>query len=416
MTSAKTLALKSRAAQSQLVAAPSAQRAKALRLMARQVRKSRRRILAANAKDMARARVKGASAAFLDRLQLNGQRLEEAARAIEKFSCRKDLLGETIDSWTTSVGLRVRKVRVPLGVVLLVFEARPLVCLEAAMIALKSGNALLLRPSRDARHSCRALVACLRAALQRAGLPKDCVGLAPAAGKRQLRELLALPGGLIDAAIPRGGEAFIRWVRAHAKIPVIETGAGNCHVYVDASADLRQALAILVNAKTSRPSVCNAAEKLLVHRAIAKEFLPKAVEALRARGVRVHGCPKSRKIVKGLLQATEADWFKEYLDLEIAVKVVSSLDEAIRHINQYSSHHSEAIVARNRITVRQFLAGVDSAVVYANASTRFTDGGCFGFGGEIGISTQKLHARGPMAERELMTYKYVVEGRGQVRG
>ena len=416
MTSAKTLALKSRAAQARLVGASSAQRAKALRLMAGEVRKSQRRILAANRRDLAKARVKGASAAFLDRLQLNDRRLEEVARAVEKFSRRKDLLGETIDSWTTSAGLRVRKVRVPLGVVLLVFEARPLVCLEAAMIALKSGNALLLRPSRDARHSCRALVACVRAALQRAGLSRDCVRLAPAAGKRQLRELLSLPGGLIDAVIPRGGEAFIRWVRAHAKIPVIETGAGNCHVYVDASANLRQALVILVNAKTSRPSVCNAAEKLLVHRAIAEKFLPVAVAALRERSVRVHGCERSRKIVKGLLQATEADWFKEYLDLEIAAKVVSSLDEAIRHINKYSSHHSEAIVARNRIAIRQFLAGVDSAVVYANASTRFTDGGCFGFGGEVGISTQKLHARGPLGERELTSYKYVVEGRGQVRG
>ncbi len=419
MTSMKALASNARAAQSGLAAAASARRAKALRFMAQEVRKSARRILAANREDLAQARVKGVSEAFLDRLRLDGRRLEEAVSAVKKFSRREEWLGETMESWRTSAGLRVRKVRVPLGVALVVFEARPLVCLEAAMLALKSGNALMLRPSRDAKRSCRALIACVRSALRRAGLSADCVTFVPPeGGKWQLRGLLALHG-LVDVVIPRGGERFIRWVRAHARVPVLETGAGNCHVYVDASvdasADFGEALAILVNAKTSRPSVCNAAEKLLVHKGVAKKFLPLAVEALRERGVRVHGCPRSRKIVKGLLQATEADWFKEYLGLEIAVKVVGSLDEAIAHVNKYSSRHSEAIVARDKKAIRRFLDGVDSAVVYSNASTRFSDGGCFGFGGEVGISTQKLHARGPLGGRELTSYKYLVEGKGQVR-
>ena len=327
MTSMKSLAAGARTAQSELAASTSTQRAKALRWMAKAVRKSGNRVLAANRKDLARARVKGVSEAFLDRLRLSDRRLEEAVQAVEEFSRREDLLGETIEAWTTSAGLRIRKVRVPLGVVLLVFEARPLVCLEAAMLALKAGNALLLRPSRDAENSCRELIACVRSALKHAGLSADCVALVPpVGGKRRLHELLALHG-LIDVVIPRGGASFIDWVRSHAKIPVIETGAGNCHVYVDASADasanLRQALAILVNAKTSRPSVCNAAEKLLVHKAIARKFLPVAVAALRERGVRVHGCERSRKLVKGLLRATEADWFKEYL-----VFLFQQLDQA----------------------------------------------------------------------------------------
>ena len=414
MTAVRVLASRAKKASRDLAASSHKQRVAFVKRLARIVRARRAAILRANATDVRRARRKKVAEHLLDRLLLDSKRLEAAAGGLEDFAKRADVLGKVIDSWTTEAGLRIRKVRVPLGVVALVFEARPLVCLEAAAIAVKSGNALLLRGSSLASGSNRALHACIRKALDEAGLPPVCVGLVDSRRRGDVEELLSLHG-LVDVVIPRGGADFIAWVRETAQVSVIETGAGNCHVYVDASADLRKALRILVNAKTQRPSVCNAAEKLLVHRRIAKAFVPQAVRALRAKGVVVRGCPVTRKLVRGLLPAAERDWFREYLGLEIAVKVVDSVEDAVRHINKYSTAHSDAIVSRNKRAVAAFFSGVDSAVVYANASTRFSDGGCFGFGGEVGISTQKLHARGPMAERELTAYKYLVKGSGQVR-
>jgi glutamate-5-semialdehyde dehydrogenase len=386
----------------------------ALRAMADALRGQAAEIEAANAVDLERGRSAGLSEALLDRLALNQARVEQMAAGVELVAGLPDPVGEVVRGYTLPNGLDVRQLRVPLGVVGIIYEARPNVTSDAAALGLKSGNAVLLRGSSSARASNAAIVATLREAVRQAGLPVDAVQLVPGDTHEAVKELMRARG-LVDVIIPRGGAALIRSVVEEATVPVIETGVGNCHVYVDADADIDTALRILLNAKTQRTSVCNAAESLLVHAAVAEEFLPKALAALAGAGVTVHGDERVRALSADVVAATEEDWATEYLSLDISAAVVDSLDAAVAHIRRYSSGHTEAIVTRSTAAARRFVATVDSAGVMVNASTRFTDGAEFGFGAEIGISTQKLHARGPMGLPELTSTKYVVTGDGHVR-
>jgi glutamate-5-semialdehyde dehydrogenase len=372
-------------------------------------------ILEANAADVGRAVDAGTGAAVVDRLRLTAARIEAMAGGLRQVASLADPIGEVIDGWRRPNGLRIRRVRVPLGVVGIIYEARPNVTVDAAGLCLKSGNAVLLRGSSSARRSNTALVSVLTAAGVAAGLPAAAVQLVPGVDRESVKHLMRARG-LVDVLIPRGGADLIRTVVEESTVPVIETGIGNCHVFVDAGADLEQALAIILNAKTQRPTVCNAAETLLVHREAAEAFLPSALLALRAAGVTVHGDAATAAYDPAVVPATDDDWGREYLSLDLAVAVVDSLDAALVHIRRWGSGHTEAIVTRSQPAARRFTAEVDAAVVTVNASTRFTDGEQFGFGAEIGISTQKLHARGPMGLRELTTTKYVVVGDGQIRG
>ena len=369
-------------------------------------------VVAANAADLARGQ--DLSESLRDRLRLTPERVAAMADGLRALAALPDPVGEVVRGGVLPNGLELRQVRVPLGVVGIVYEARPNVTVDAAGICLKSGNAVLLRGSSTAASSNACLVAVLRSALASVGLPEDAVQLVEATESREdVKELMRLRG-LVDVLIPRGGAALIRGVVEESTVPVIETGVGNCHVYVDAAADLDAALRIVVNAKTSRPSVCNAAETLLVHEAVADAFLPRALTTLREAGVTVHG-DAAVAAYGDVVPATEDDWYAEYLSLDLAVRVVGSLDDAVRHIRTYGSGHTEAIVTTSQEAARRFVATVDSAAVMVNASTRFTDGAEFGFGAEIGISTQKLHARGPMGLPELTSTKYVVVGDGHVR-
>ena len=372
-------------------------------------------ILAANAEDVAAERAKGTSDALLDRLSLNETRLQEMAEAVRQVAALPDPLHRTLAQWTLQNGLEVRKVSVPFGVIGMIYESRPNVTVDAAVLALKAGSAAVLRGSANALRSNRVLVAALRESLGRAGLPEDVVQLIDSPDRALVTELLTARGK-VDLVIPRGGASLINHVVETAKVPVIETGTGNCHIFVDASADLEQANEIVMNAKVQRPGVCNAVETLLVHQDVAKTFLPDMLTALTEAGVKLRGCERTRAVFPHAEAATEADWETEYLDLELAVRVMDSLDEAIAHINRYGTQHSEAILTASSENAQRFQAEVDAAAVYVNASTRFTDGFVFGFGAEIGISTQKLHARGPLGLAEITTYKYLLEGQGQVRG
>jgi glutamate-5-semialdehyde dehydrogenase len=371
-------------------------------------------ILAANADDVAAAEAGGTPAAMLDRLRLDQGRVAAMADGLRQLVVLPDPVGDVVRGWTLPNGLDVQQVRVPLGVVGIIYEARPNVTVDAAGLCLKSGNAALLRGSSSARRSNLALVDVLSRAGVSAGLPEAAVQLVPGVDRESVKHLMRARG-LVDVLIPRGGADLIRTVVEESTVPVIETGVGNCHVYVDEGADLEQALAIILNAKTQRPSVCNAAETLLVHRAAAERFLPSALLALAAAGVTVHGDPAVAAYGE-VVPVTDDDWGCEYLSLDLAVGIVESLDEALVHIRRWGTGHTEAIVTRSQPAARRFTAEVDAAAVMVNASTRFTDGEQFGFGAEIGISTQKLHARGPMGLRELTTTKYVVVGDGQVRG
>ncbi len=324
-----------------------------------------------------------------------------------------DPLHRVLADWTLPNGLEVRKVSVPFGVVGMIYESRPNVTVDAAVLALKAGSAAVLRGSANALRSNRVLAAAMREALGRAGLPEDAVQLIDSPDRRFVTELLSARG-LVDLVIPRGGASLINHVVETAKVPVIETGTGNCHIFVDASADLERAKGIVLNAKVQRPGVCNAVETLLVHQDVAETFLPEMLGALSEAGVTLRGCERTREIFP-TDAATETDWETEYLDLELAVRVVASLDEAVTHINRYGTQHSEAILTASDENARRFQDEVDAAAVYVNASTRFTDGFEFGFGAEIGISTQKLHARGPVGLTELTTYKYLLDGQGQIR-
>jgi glutamate-5-semialdehyde dehydrogenase len=371
-------------------------------------------ILAANEEDRRAGRESGISDALLDRLTLTEKRVEEMARGLREVATLTDPVGEIVEGWNLANGLEIRKVRVPMGVVGIIYEARPNVTVDAAGLCVKSGNAVILRGSSSAINSNRVLTGIIADAAEGAGLPAGCIQLVPLSDRESARELMRLRG-YVDVLIPRGGAGLIRTVVEESTVPVIETGVGNCHTYIDASADLEMAERIVVNAKTHRPGVCNAMETMLVHEALAAEFLPRAARALEERGVRLRGCERTREILPEVEAATEEDWYEEYLDLILAVRVVPSLDRAIDHINTYGSRHSEAIVTADLEAARIFTARVDSADVYVNASTRFTDGGQFGLGAEIGISTQKLHARGPMSVRELTSTKFIIYGDGQVR-
>ncbi|MEE1928401.1 glutamate-5-semialdehyde dehydrogenase [Streptomyces sp. TRM 70351] len=375
-------------------------------------------ITAANAQDVSRAREAGTPGAIVDRLTLTPERIAAIAADVRDVVALPDPVGEVLRGSTLPNGLELRQIRVPLGVVGIIYEARPNVTVDAAALCLKSGNAVLLRGSSSAYASNTALVGVLRDAVAAAGLPADAVQLVPGRSRDSVTELMTARG-LVDVLIPRGGASLIRTVVEGSTVPVIETGTGNCHVYVDERADLDVAVDILVNSKAQRPSVCNAAETVLVHEGIAGTFLPRALAALAEAGVTVHGDAAWREAAgdaSHVVAATEEDWETEYLSYDIAAAVVPDLDAAVAHIRRYSSGHTEAIVTRDTSAARRFVALVDSTAVMVNASTRFTDGSQFGFGAEIGISTQKLHARGPMGLPELTSTKYVVTGDGHVRG
>jgi len=373
-------------------------------------------ILEANAADVADEKAEGLSAALQDRLALSEGRIASMADGVRAVIALDDPAGEELDHRTLESGLDLSKVRVPLGVVAVVYEARPNVTIDCAALTIKSGNAIVLRGSHYAERTNGALAAIAREALAEAGLPEDAAVLLAGGGHEDLGEL-ATQEDTVDLLIPRGGEGLKNALKKVATVPVIYAAAGNCHVYVHAEADLELARRIAVNAKTQRPGVCNAAETLLVDAAVAGEFLPGALAELRGAGVELVGDERTRAAADGVevAPATDGDWDREYLDLKLAVAVVDSLEEAIEHVNRHGTRHSEAIVTRSQEAAERFTAGVDAAVVYTNASTRFTDGFEFGMGAEIGNSTQKLHARGPIGLRELTTYKYVVRGDGQVR-
>jgi glutamate-5-semialdehyde dehydrogenase len=402
----------------------------ALEAIAAALEGRREEILEANERDMQLAREADIGSALLDRLRLDERRIEQVARAVRQIAALPDPVGEVIDGHRLPNGLDVRKIRVPLGVVAVVYEARPNVTVDAAALCLKSGNAIVLRGSSSAMHSNAALAQIAAEAAVAAGLPEGCVGLIAGGGREELSEL-ATQSENVDLIIPRGGEGLKTALQALATVPVIYAASGNCHVYVDASADLEQAQEIVINAKTQRPGVCNAAETLLVHERIAADFLPRMLDSLAAAGVLIRADERTRALADHgatppgaadrraphpiIEQATEEDWANEYLALTLAVAVVDSVGEAIEHVARYGSGHSEAILTRDTAAARAFQLGVDAACVYVNASTRFTDGGEFGMGAEIGNSTQKLHARGPIGLRELCTFKYLIEGDGHVR-
>ena len=387
----------------------------ALSAMAEALERRAPEILEANARDMEAGEQAALHSGLLDRLKLTEERLAGIASDVRAIAALPDPVGQTIEGFRLANGLDVRRVRVPLGVVAVVYEARPNVTIDAAALALKSGNAIVLRGSSSAAHSNAVLASVAREAAEAAGLPAGALGLVAGGGREELAEL-AGQEGVVDLIIPRGGEGLKKALSAVAKVPVIYAASGNCHVFVDASADLDAALAIVMNAKTQRPGVCNAAETLLVHEAVAGEFVPRAAAELRSAGVELRGDERARELDGAIGAASESDWAEEFLALELAVRVVGSAAEAIEHVNRYGSGHSEAIVTRDTAAARAFQLGVDAACVYVNASTRFTDGGEFGMGAEIGNSTQKLHARGPIGLRELCTTKYLVEGDGQIRG
>jgi glutamate-5-semialdehyde dehydrogenase len=376
-------------------------------------------ILEANARDMEAGRESGLSDALLDRLELTPERIAAIAAQVRDIAALKDPVGEVIDGGRLPNGLDVKKVRTPLGVVAVVYEARPNVTIDAAALCLKSGNAIVLRGSSSAAESNAVLAAVAAQAAEDAGVPEGAISLVAGGGREELAEL-ATQSGVVDLIIPRGGEGLKNALKGVATVPVMYAASGNCHVYVDAGADLDRAEAIIVNAKTQRPGVCNAAETLLVHSDVAADFLPRALRALRDAGVELRVDGRTHALAGGelagtLLDATDEDWDTEFLALVLAVGVVDSVEEAIAHVNAHGSGHSEAIVTPSESAARAFELGVDAACVYVNASTRFTDGGEFGMGAEIGNSTQKLHARGPIGLRELCTFKYVVVGDGHIR-
>ncbi|CAB4941904.1 unannotated protein [freshwater metagenome] len=390
----------------------------ALRAIADALEAAIPRIVEANERDVARAVASDVDAAIIDRLTLTPDRLRAIAESVRDVAALADPIGEVVRGYTLPNGLDIRQVRVPLGVIGMVYESRPNVTVDAAVLALKSGNVALLRGSSAGHDSNEVLIDVMREALAAQGLPVDAIAMVPGRTRESVTHLMTARG-LVDVLIPRGGEALIRSVVEGSTVPVIETGVGNCHVYIDEHADLDKAVAILVNSKTQRVSVCNAAETFLVHSAVADSFLPRALNALHERGVTIHGdariAPYARAAGISFSSVTDEDWGAEYYSLDIAAGIVDDVDEALRHIRRWSSGHTEAIVSDSATAISSFVTGVDSAVVMINASTRFTDGGEFGFGAEIGISTQKLHARGPMGLSELTSTTYVVTGDGHVR-
>lgn len=386
----------------------------ALTLMAEELIKAKDEILKANQIDLEKAKARGTSEAMLDRLALSNQRIDDMANGLKEIVKLQDPIGEVVSMWQRPNGLQIGQKRVPMGVIGIIYEARPNVTCDAAGLCLKTGNAVILRGGSEAINSNKAIVKALTIGIENAGLPKNSLQLIEDTSREVATEMMRL-NEFIDVLIPRGGAGLIQAVVKNATVPVIETGTGNCHIYIDENCDFEMAKNIVVNAKASRPAVCNAAEKLLVSEKIAKEFLPIVIKALRENGVAVRGDEKSQAIIEDIEKASDEDWSKEYLDYIMAVKLVKDVDEAIAHINKYGTGHSEAIVTESYKNSQKFLQRVDAAAVYVNASTRFTDGSEFGFGAEIGISTQKLHARGPMGLKELTTIKYIIYGDGQIR-
>lgn len=415
MTYMETLGQRAKAAAPAAAKAGTLLKNQALSAISEALLKNSAYIIAENAKDLEQAVQNQMSAAMQDRLRLDESRIQAIANAVCKLIALEDPIGTEDKGWVRPNGLRIRQVRVPLGVIGIIFESRPNVTVDAAALCLKAGNAVILRGGKEAIHSNTCLVSVMREALESVGLPADLVQLVEKTDRETAAEMMKL-NGYLDVLIPRGGAGLIQAVVKQATVPVIETGAGNCHVYVDASADLAKAVAIANNAKTQRPSVCNAIETLLVHRDIAPAFLPHINTAFSAHHVEIHGCPETQRILgDGVIAATEEDYATEYLDYKIAVRVVDSVEEAVAHILKYSTRHSECIVTQSMENAEYFQNSVDSAAVYVNASTRFTDGEEFGFGAEIGISTQKLHARGPMGLSALTTIQYRIIGSGQIR-
>ncbi|MFQ6390122.1 glutamate-5-semialdehyde dehydrogenase [Priestia aryabhattai] len=392
----------------------SEQKQQALYKMAAALLSQQGTILKANELDVEKAVQKGTSKAMLDRLSLNEERIHGMADGLRQVAALADPVGEVLSMAKRPNGLQIGQQRVPIGVIGIIYEARPNVTCDAAGLCLKAGNAVILRGGSEAFYSNQAIVSVLSQAAASAGLPEHSVQLIEDTSRETALELMKL-NEYIDVLIPRGGAGLIEAVVKNATVPVIETGTGNCHIYVDEEYDRDMAANIVINAKTSRPAVCNSAEKLIIHERAAHEFLPIIVQALREKDVEVRGDDRALTIVPDLVPAADEDWKKEYLDFIMAVKIVDDIDEAISHINVHSSHHSEAIVTTNYAHAQRFLQRVNSAAVYVNASTRFTDGEEFGFGAEIGISTQKLHARGPMGLKELTTLKYIIYGDGQIR-
>ena len=407
---------RAKTASKQIAVASSAVKNSALELMAHTLVEKQDDILTANRLDIEQATANGMNRSLLDRLSLTPARISAMADGIRQVAALGDPVGEIIEGSLRPNGLRIQKTRVPLGVVGIIYEARPNVTSDAAALCLKSGNAAILRGGKEALHSNIAIAEALREGLSAAKLPADCVQLIKDTSRQTAAEMMRMRG-YIDVLIPRGGTGLIKAVIENSTIPVIETGVGNCHIYVDEAADIDMAKAIVVNAKASRPSVCNAAETLLVHQSVAPSMLPTLVSALKQAGIALRGCEQTREILGDLdiIAVTEDDYATEFLDYTMAVRVVCSIQEAIEHISRYGSGHSECIVTDTHSAAEAFTSRVDAAAVYVNASTRFTDGGEFGMGAEIGISTQKLHARGPMGLRELTTMKYIVYGNGQIR-
>ena len=402
--------LRARAASAKLALLSTEAKDALLLAIADAIEANEKSILDANREDVEDSALEGA---MRDRLALTSSRIKDMARGVREVAILPDPIGDTMAEWTKSNGLRIRKVRVPLGVIGIIYESRPNVTVDTAVLALKTGNAIVLRGGREAMRSSQRLGEIMTAI---PGLPEGAIELLDSSTRQTVHELITARG-LVDVIIPRGGAGLITFVTENSAVPVIETGAGNCHIFVDETADFDMADRIVINAKTHRPSVCNAAEKLLVHERIASEYVPRIVKKLIEVGVEVRGDGKARSLAGGLqvASAAEQDWFEEYLRLCMAVAVVANVEDAIGHINRYSTKHSDAIVTRDEANARKFLRGVDSAAVYWNASTRFTDGAEFGFGAEMGISTQKLHCRGPFALAELTSSKYEIIGTGQIR-
>ncbi|MCX8496872.1 MAG: glutamate-5-semialdehyde dehydrogenase [Akkermansiaceae bacterium] len=381
-----------------------------LRAMAASIRSHAAKVLEANALDLAAGKEKGLSAAMLDRLMLNDARIEAMAAGIDQVATLPDPVGQTLDAWERPNGIRIEQIRVPIGTIGIIYESRPNVTADAAVLCFKTGNATILRGGSEAIHSNLAIAE----ALGNAGAPAHAIQLIPFTDRESVAVLAGMDKWL-DLIIPRGGKGLIETVVSLARMPVIKHYDGICHLFVDAAADLEMAISLTLNSKTQKCGVCNALETLLVHREVAAEFLPKVATTLRSKGVELRGCQQSLAILPDLIPATTDDWETEYLDLILSIKVVDSLDAAVAHINTHGSHHTDVIVTHDEATAEQFLRSVDSACVFHNVSTRFADGGEFGFGAEIGISTDKLHARGPMGLRELTSYQYRVRGNGQIR-
>lgn len=408
------LGINAKEAEKKLMIASTEEKNSALIKISEELIKNAERIIEENKKDLKNGEDNGMAKAMLDRLKLDKERIEGMAKGVRDVVDLPDPVGKVLSTTIRPNGLKIQRVATPIGVIAVIFEARPNVTSDAAALCLKSGNTVILRGGKEAINSNKVIAEIMREAVKEAGMPEDVIQLVGDTSRDSATELMTM-NNYVDVLIPRGGSGLIQAVVKNATVPVIETGVGNCHIYVDKDADVEKAVDIVFNAKTSRPSVCNAAESLLIHKDIAENILVKIKEKLDEKDVKLVGDESARNIIKDMGEATDEDWATEYLDYKMSVKVVNSVEEAIEHIYKYSTGHSECIVTENTDTAEQFMNQVDSAAVYVNASTRFTDGGEFGFGAEIGISTQKLHARGPIGLPELQSFKYKIYGDGQIR-